>query len=259
MFEPMKPAPPVTTIMPQRYSEFAGAPIAARPEASSGGAGPAPCHLRCLEPAALGELPAARRSVPQGVASRNESAVRELLQRARRREQETLPGDAAECQECGDLRLQLDALGYRLEPQRLAEGDHRARQLRAVVGVGETTDEGAVDLQHVDREAVQVGERRVAGAEVIDRQSHAECLDAMETLEVGIGVVHGGALGQLDHQVVRLEPGFEQRLRDILYQLAVLQVPARDVDRQTQPGAACHRRAPGAEIAAGLLQYPAAE
>src|SRR6516162_373927 len=159
MFEPMKPAPPVTTIMPQRYSEFAGAPIAARPGTTSGGAGPAPCHLRRLEPAALGELLAARRPAPQGVASRNESAVRELLQRARGREQETLPGDAAECQECGDLRLELDALGHGLEPQRLAEGDHRARQLRAVVGVGETADEGAVDLQYVDREAVQVGQR----------------------------------------------------------------------------------------------------
>jgi hypothetical protein len=115
-----------------------------------------------------------------------------------------------------------------------------------IVGVGETTDEGAVDLQYVDREAVQVGERGVAGAEVIDRQSHAEGLDAMETLEVGSGVIHGGALGQLDHPVVRLEPGFEQRLRDILYQLAVLQVTAGDVDRQAQPGAACHRGAPGA-------------
>src|SRR6516165_1597309 len=158
MFEPMKPAPPVTTVILQRYSEFAGAPIAARCEGTSGGAGPASRHLRCLEPAALGELRAAGRPAPQRVAARDEGAVREILQRARLREQEPLPGHTAECQEGPDLRLELDALGHGLEPERLAECDDRARQLRSIVGVGEAAHERAVDLQYVDGEAVQVGE-----------------------------------------------------------------------------------------------------
>ena len=35
-------------------------------------------------------------------------------------------------------------------------------------------DEGAVDLQRVEREAAQVGQRRVAGAEVVQRHAHAQ-------------------------------------------------------------------------------------
>ena len=38
-------------------------------------------------------------------------------------------------------------------------------------------DERAVDLQRVDREPLQVCQRGVAGAEVVDRDAHAELLD----------------------------------------------------------------------------------
>ena len=43
-------------------------------------------------------------------------------------------------------------------------------------------DEGAVDLQRVDGEALQVGHGGVAGAEVVDRDAHAEGLDRGEAL-----------------------------------------------------------------------------
>ncbi len=120
-------------------------------------------------------------------------------------------------------------------------------------------DERAVDLEDVDGEAVQVGQRRVAGAEVVDREAHAERLEAVEALEVGVGVVHDRALGELDHEVAGLEPRLLQRLGHVLHQVAVLQVPRRDVHREAQPAAAGHRAAPAAQVAAGLAQYPAAE
>src|SRR6516162_8457101 len=122
----------------------------------SGCAGPAARDTRRLEPAALGELLAATRSAPQRVAPGNERAVRELLERPRPCKQEPLAGDAAEREQRSDLRLELDSLRHGLESECLAESDDRARELRTVVGVGQAADEGAVDLQDVDREAVQV-------------------------------------------------------------------------------------------------------
>jgi hypothetical protein len=41
----------------------------------------------------------------------------------------------------------------------------------------ELRDERAVDLERVDGELLEVGERGVAGAEVVDRDAHAELLD----------------------------------------------------------------------------------
>src|SRR6516165_12704526 len=121
----------------------------------SGCAGAPARDPRRLEPAALGELLAAARSAPQCIAPRNEGAVGELLERSRARKQEPLAGDTPEREQRSDLRLELNALGDSLESECLAESDDRARELRTVVGVGQAADEGAVDLQDVDGEAVQ--------------------------------------------------------------------------------------------------------
>jgi hypothetical protein len=43
----------------------------------------------------------------------------------------------------------------------------------AVAG-GDPVDEGAVDLELVHRQLVQVGQRGVPGAEVVDGQPHAD-------------------------------------------------------------------------------------
>ena len=67
----------------------------------------------------------------------------------------------------------LDPLGERLDRERLAELDERADERLALLGLGEPRDERAVDLQRVDGELLQVGERGVAGAEVVDRDAHA--------------------------------------------------------------------------------------
>ena len=40
--------------------------------------------------------------------------------------------------------------------------------------VSMSRDEGAVDLEAVDRQALEVGQRRVAGAEVVDGEAHAQ-------------------------------------------------------------------------------------
>ncbi len=51
-------------------------------------------------------------------------------------------------------------------------------------------DERAVDLERVDGELAEVGERRVAGAEVVDGDAHAELLDLAQAAHGGVGVAH---------------------------------------------------------------------
>ena len=56
------------------------------------------------------------------------------------------------------------------KPQRVAHGDDRGGDGRVVRVDGDLPNEGPVDLQRVQREVLQVAERRVAGAEVVHRE-----------------------------------------------------------------------------------------
>ena len=100
--------------------------------------------------------------------------LRELLGRHRGAQIEPLRRVATDALEERELRLVLDALGDDAEPQ-----DPRHRddgfddRSRRVVGQ-HLRDERAVDLDRVDREALQIAQRRVASAEIVEREPHAE-------------------------------------------------------------------------------------
>ena len=68
----------------------------------------------------------------------------------------------------------LDTLGDDLEPESLAEMDDAADERLALRALAQPGDEAAVDLQLMDRQRAQIREARVAGAEVVEREAHAE-------------------------------------------------------------------------------------
>jgi hypothetical protein len=78
---------------------------------------------------------------PECVSPRHKRALGKLLQGSRGRKQEALPGYAAQGQKRRDLRFELDSLCHRIQAQRLAERDDRARKLRTVIGIGQESDE----------------------------------------------------------------------------------------------------------------------
>src|ERR1700691_2623004 len=81
----------------------------------------------------------------------------------------------------------------------------------------------------------------------------------MQLLEIRIDVVHHGAFGQFDDEVLRLEPGHLECNCDVVHQLTVLQVAARNIDRDPQPDATGYRTAPLVQVTARLRQDPAAK
>ena len=116
-------------------------------------------------------------------------------------------------------------------------------------------DEGAVDLHLVDREALEVREARVAGAEVVDRDRDAELLQAPERAERDVGVLHGERLGDLELEQPRRQPGFLERLRHHLGELRIVELPRREVDRDLQAALGADEGRP----AAGFAQHPFAD
>ena len=87
-----------------------------------------------------------------------------------------------------------------LRPSWTSVCDQRVRLARA----GGGGDERAVDLQRVDRELLQVGERGVAGAEVVDRDARRRRSQlAQQRRRRRLGVAHQRGLGDLERSAGR--------------------------------------------------------
>ena len=129
------------------------------------------------------------------------------------------------------LRLGLHALSDHRHAEDARHLDDRGRD-SSVVGIGrDGVNEAAVDLECIDRVTPQAGEARIAGAEVIERDAHAECL---ERAEGGFGI--DGARDQrvrsdLDLERVRRDAVPAERLGDLGGEAGLQELSARDVDR----------------------------
>ena len=88
----------------------------------------------------------------------------------RARVEETLAERATQQPQLGELDPELDALGDDRQVEARAELDDRAGQGRVLRPRAQTIDERLRHLQDVDREAAQELKRRVAGAEVVNRE-----------------------------------------------------------------------------------------
>ena len=100
---------------------------------------------------------------------------------------------------------------------------------------GHVGDERPVDLQDVHRQAPQVGERRVPGAEVVDGEARPRRRDPPERRHRRLGVGHDRRLGQLElHERPGRRPPPARSPR-ALRAGPVEEVPHREVDRHREP------------------------
>ena len=124
------------------------------------------------------------------------------------------------------------------------------------VVAGQAADEAAVDLQLADREPLQIGQARVAGAEVVDRQLHAEPRQRFQAQQRLAGVLHQDRLGQLQLEQCGGRPAARQRRGHAVDEVGLLELQRRDVDRDRQRHA---RAAPARRLAHRLAEHPVAE
>ncbi len=118
------------------------------------------------------------------------------------------------CGKEGLLRRIFHALGDDGELHAVAEGDDGAHDGGVVRVVGQAADEGLVDLQEVQGQALEVAEGRIAGAEVINRQLYAQALELMQHIEGFFGLAHDEVLGDLQLQAARFQVVLAQQLFD---------------------------------------------
>ena len=105
---------------------------------------------------------------------------------------------AAEVAEGGDLVGGLDALGHGGEAEAVGQVDDAPHDGGVAGPAVHPGHERAVHLQQVDREAAQVGQGRVAGAEVVDHDLHPQVPQGGDLADGHVLVVEQDVLGDLD-------------------------------------------------------------
>jgi len=98
-------------------------------------------------------------------------------------EQIALVGIAAQSLQVVVLTGRLHAFCHHGQAQVVGHADGGGAN-GGVIAVGlQFLDEGAVQLEVVQRQAFQVGQRGVAGAKVVDRQAHAQLANGVQPFD----------------------------------------------------------------------------
>src|SRR5215813_9246458 len=180
----------------------------------------------------------------------------EMLGRHRPREEETLALVAAEVLQLETLLVGLDAFRGHVHVEALGHGDHRAHDGAVAALVAEPLHEGAVDLERVHREPLEIAERRVAGTEVIDGEPHAQVLELAQLGESGRRVLHHHALRDLELEAAGVETAQVDGVRHLRHQVRVLELLGGEVHAHDEGGIPRILDLPGASLTARLGEHP---
>src|SRR5215204_536368 len=107
----------------------------------------------------------------------------------------------------------------------------RAHDRRVVWIFANVRNERLVDLQRVDRKSLQVVERGVAGAEVINRDADSHQLQLVQLLDRLLRIFHDRTLSQLELEPTRIEVRLLQHMRHIGDERRLLKLSRREVYR----------------------------
>ena len=124
---------------------------------------------------------------------------------------------------------------HNFQPQPVRQGDNGVYNSDAAGSVRQVHDECSVDLEYIDWKLLQIAERRITSAKIINGDPGAGCLKRIQHCQIIVGMMHQGAFGQLQLQTNRIETVFGQRLSHQISQLHLLELATRQVDRDPQP------------------------
>lgn len=117
----------------------------------------------------------------------------------------------------------LDSLGNRGHAERVSQL-HDGLDERSPGAILDLLDERTVDLQRVDRELLQSGERRVTCPEVVDGDVDPLATDGTDLSGDDGWILRESALGELQHQSIGLQPRPGENTSDPLWQTFVEQL-----------------------------------
>ena len=94
--------------------------------------------------------------------------------------------------------------------------------------------ERPVDLDRVERQVLEVRQRRVAGPEVVEHEADTQVAQAAKRPDARLGLVHQHALGDLELEGAGVEAGLREDRRRRPRQVGLGELARRQVDRHEQ-------------------------
>jgi len=220
-------------------------------------AGLAVRQFQAEQPAVVAETAPLAGQLPGGGTLPLLRPARQRVRRHRPRDAEALCVVAADVQQQAAVLDALHALGHHRAVERLRQPDDALHDGEVVAVLVHVADEGLVDLQLAGRQALQVQQRGVAGAEVVEREFHPQFAAGGHQRADAGDVLQRGAFQHLDFQ----HPGrqrrvFRQQRRQALGEVVLLQMVGGDVDADRQRHALC---LPGLHLRQRAAYHPFAE
>ena len=157
------------------------------------------------------------------------------------------------------LELGLDPFGDDDKVERGGQRDDRGCEGPVGGARVDRGDEAPVDLEDVDGELMEIAERRVAGAEVIDGDPHSEGAERAEREDAPVGVAHECRLGDLEHEGRRGEPRLLEHERNSVDEIGLDELHGRDVDTDRKGSVRAMFELPRPDLPAGGQQHPISE
>ena len=149
------------------------------------------------------------------------------------------------------LLVVFHPLGQHLHAERVAERHDRLDDGAGVAGSPNEATKDAIDLEPVEGKFLQIAQARIAGAEIVERDAHAERPQRFEPRLRSLRIVDQDAFGHFEHDPRGSDAGFGHDRADEIDQPAVADLYRRkiDRDRQIRPAHAVGKRTPQHDFA----------
>ena len=132
------------------------------------------------------------------------------------------------------------AFGDHLQPEFFGQGHDGLHDGGVAPVVRQATDEALVDLQATDRQVAQVGERGIAGAEVVDHHLHAQFAQHGHLGDGAARCLDQRVFGQLQAQQFGPDAEFFQHALELRQKTFFVDLVGGDVHRHHQVAVALH-------------------
>ena len=119
----------------------------------------------------------------------------------------------------------------------------------------DVADESPVDFQFVQGQAPQIGQGRIAGAKVVQREAQAVRLEFGHLGDDVLDIVHQHALGEFQFELRGLAPVRSSAGQHLVHKVVLAELASADIDRNHEMGGFLPV-GPYRDLRAGGLQNP---